>query len=579
MLNVNNNCSSGSSALYTGRKFIQGGLYDCVLALGLREDGAGEPQGSLERPRRADEADGQGDVREEREQRDAPIAPQMFGNAAREYMEMYGVSRETLAKIGVKNHRHSVNNPNSQFRDEYSLDDVLAAPMVYDPLTKLQCCPTSDGGAAVMLASERFVQEHDLWDQAVEIVGQAMTTDGADTFDGTDGPRRVRLGHRAAEQADEESGLGPEDVQVVELHDCFSSMELSAETLGLCEPGKAGVLVDEGATTYGGRLGRQPLGRVDLQGSTRSAPPGSPSAPSSRGRLAARRHAPGRRRRGRVAAQRRSRRRRRRDPVQEGGCLMGVWTAAAIITGGGRGIGREHALLFAAEGAKVVVNDLGGASDGSGADASAAAVVDEIVAAGGEAVANTDSVASSTAPRDGRAAVEAFGDLHVVVNNAGILRDRMLVSMTEEDFDDVIAVHLKGTFNLTRHAADAAGASRQGRRRGRQGDHQHVVGRRAARQRRADQLRRRQGRHRGDDDRQRRRAEALRRAGQLHRPDRPHSPHLATPGIGEVMQRDRQFDPGTGARPSSPAWRPSDCPFTGQAFSVYGDGVGIYEGW
>ena len=128
----------------------------------------------------------------------------------------------------------------------------------------------------------------------------------------------------------------------------------------------------------------------------------------------------------------------------------------AIITGAGRGLGREHALLFASLGAKVVVNDLGGAVDGSGADISAAqSVVDEITAAGGQAVANTDSVSSfDGAKAMVDQAVSAFGDLHAVVNNAGILRDRMLVSMSEQEFDDVIAVHLKGTFNLTRHAAD-----------------------------------------------------------------------------------------------------------------------------
>ena len=128
----------------------------------------------------------------------------------------------------------------------------------------------------------------------------------------------------------------------------------------------------------------------------------------------------------------------------------------AIITGGGRGIGREHALLFGSLGAKVVVNDLGGAVDGSGSDVSAAqSVADEIVAAGGQAVANTDSVSSfEGAKAMVDQAVSTFGDLHVVVNNAGILRDRMLVSMSEQEFDDVIAVHLKGTFNVTRHAAE-----------------------------------------------------------------------------------------------------------------------------
>ena len=127
----------------------------------------------------------------------------------------------------------------------------------------------------------------------------------------------------------------------------------------------------------------------------------------------------------------------------------------AIITGAGRGIGREHALLFAAEGAKVVVNDLGGAMDGTGDDRTPAQqVVDEITAMGGEAVANADNVADwEGGQRLINAAIEAFGDLHVLVNNAGILRDRVLVNMTEEEWDSVIHVHLKGHFVPTRWAA------------------------------------------------------------------------------------------------------------------------------
>jgi len=127
----------------------------------------------------------------------------------------------------------------------------------------------------------------------------------------------------------------------------------------------------------------------------------------------------------------------------------------AIITGAGRGIGREHALLFAREGAKVVVNDLGGGTDGSGADAGPAqAVVEEIRALGGEAVANTDSVASwEGGERLVQTALDAFGDLHVLVNNAGILRDRMLANMSEDEFDSVVNVHLKGHFAPLRFAA------------------------------------------------------------------------------------------------------------------------------
>jgi len=125
-----------------------------------------------------------------------------------------------------------------------------------------------------------------------------------------------------------------------------------------------------------------------------------------------------------------------------------------VITGAGRGIGREHALLFAKKGAKVVVNDLGGSFDGTGASKTPAQeVVDEIKALGGEAVANYDSVSDfQGAKRIIQCAVDTFGKLNILVNNAGILRDRMTFSMSEADWDAVIAVHLKGTFNCSHHA-------------------------------------------------------------------------------------------------------------------------------
>jgi NAD(P)-dependent dehydrogenase (short-subunit alcohol dehydrogenase family) len=127
----------------------------------------------------------------------------------------------------------------------------------------------------------------------------------------------------------------------------------------------------------------------------------------------------------------------------------------ALVTGAGRGIGREHALALAEAGAKVVVNDLGGSLAGEGTDSTPAqSVVNEIVAAGGEAVANYDDVSDFAAAEHMiQRAIERYGALDILVNNAGILRDRMLVNMTEDEWDAVIAVHLKGHFGPTRHAA------------------------------------------------------------------------------------------------------------------------------
>jgi NAD(P)-dependent dehydrogenase (short-subunit alcohol dehydrogenase family) len=138
------------------------------------------------------------------------------------------------------------------------------------------------------------------------------------------------------------------------------------------------------------------------------------------------------------------------------GVVMGTLDGrVAIITGAGRGLGREHALLFAAEGAKIVVNDLGGANDGSGSDMTPAQqTVADIKGMGGEAIVNTDNVSDwDGAKRMIDSAIEAFGDLDILVNNAGILRDRVLVNMSESEWDSVIQVHLKGHFAPTHHAA------------------------------------------------------------------------------------------------------------------------------
>jgi sterol carrier protein 2 len=266
--NVNNNCSTGSTALFMAKQFVEGGLADCVLALGFEK----MEKGSLgvKFTDRTNPMDKQFETMVSlRGFAQAPPAPQFFGNAGREHMDRYGTTREQFAKIGLKNHKHSVNNPYSQFQDEYTLEQIMNAPMVYDPLTKLQCCPTSDGAGAAILCSEDFVRKHALEKQAVEIAGMAMTTDYPSTFEEKSCIKLIGsdMTRKAAEKVYEQSGLGPKDVQVIELHDCFSANEMvTYEALGLCEEGKAGKLVDDGAVTYGGQWVVNPSGGLISKG-------------------------------------------------------------------------------------------------------------------------------------------------------------------------------------------------------------------------------------------------------------------------------------------------------------------------
>ncbi len=268
VVNVNNNCATGSSALYLAKKFIEGGLADCTFALGFEKMEKGSL--GIKYTDRAMPMQWTFDaIVEKRGFTASPPAAQMFGNAGREYMERYGVKAESFARVAEKNHRHSANNPYSQFRDIYSLEDILAAPMIHDPLTKLQCCPTSDGAGAVVLASEDFVRSHGLENQAVEILGMSMRTDFTSSFDSGSDMKFVGfdMSRQAAQDVFEQSGKGPEDVDVIELHDCFSANELiTYEALGLCEEGKAGELIDSGAVTYGGDVVVNPSGGLISKG-------------------------------------------------------------------------------------------------------------------------------------------------------------------------------------------------------------------------------------------------------------------------------------------------------------------------
>jgi acetyl-CoA acyltransferase len=253
VVNVNNNCSTGSSALYLARESIRGGLADCAIALGFEKMERGSLQAKY-----TDRAAPTGRHRDAMEAlypvTDAPGAPQQFGNAGREHMKLFGSTPEHFAWIGYKNHKHSVNNPYAQFQTEYTLDEVKDAREIYAPLTLLQCSPTSDGSGCAIVASERFVDEHGLWERAIEIAGQAMVTDFPSSFEPS--ARRIvgfDMSKEAARRALEEAQTGIDEVDVIELHDCFSTNELlTYEALGLAEEGHGHELIDAEATTYGG---------------------------------------------------------------------------------------------------------------------------------------------------------------------------------------------------------------------------------------------------------------------------------------------------------------------------------------
>ncbi|MGW8376392.1 lipid-transfer protein [Streptomyces sp. ODS28] len=270
--NVNNNCATGSTALLMARQFVASGLNDCVLALGFEQMKKGSLGGGAASGgdfASSPVARHYGVMAERHGFEMTPPTAQIFGNAAREHMERHGTTAEQLAAVGEKNHRHSAANPYAQFRDVYSLDEIMGSREVHRPLTKLQCSPTSDGAAAAVVVSERFVAEHGLEERAVEIAGQAMTTDTEESFasgsciDVVGQP----MSREAARQVYEQSGLGIEDVDAVELHDCFSVNELlTYEALGMCAEGESGKLVADGGTTYGGRWVVNPSGGLISKG-------------------------------------------------------------------------------------------------------------------------------------------------------------------------------------------------------------------------------------------------------------------------------------------------------------------------
>jgi sterol carrier protein 2 len=265
VINVNNACASGSTALYLARQAVLSGMAQCVLAFGFEEMQRGalgqvyrDREFSIDRFERVLDRLGYAP---------APAAIRCFGAAAEFYLEKYGVKADIFARVAVKTRQHAVHNPYSLFSATLSVEEVMNSPLLYgNCLTRLMSCPPTCGAGAAIVCSESFAKQHDIR-TGIEIVGQAMTTDTAKTW--TDPLELVGadMTRRAAQSVYEQAGLGPESIQVVELHDCFTPNEvISYEALGLCAEGEASKFIAAGDNTYGGRYVVNPSGGLMSKG-------------------------------------------------------------------------------------------------------------------------------------------------------------------------------------------------------------------------------------------------------------------------------------------------------------------------
>lgn len=269
VVNVNNNCATGSTAMFLARQAVQSGAVDCALAVGFEQMNPGalrsvwtDRASALERANQVvDELVGRDDR--------LSNAIRQFAGAGMAHMRKYGTKLETFAKIRAKASRHASRNPLAVFRNVVTPEEVLAAPMLWDGvLTRLMACPPTCGAAAAIVVSENFAKKRGLRTDVL-IAGQSLATDRPGSFDSGDMTRVVgfEVSQLAAHQAYEQAGVGPEDLDVIELHDCFAQNELiTMEALGLAAEGEGPKLVDDGDNTYGGKWVINPSGGLLSKG-------------------------------------------------------------------------------------------------------------------------------------------------------------------------------------------------------------------------------------------------------------------------------------------------------------------------
>ena len=267
VLNVNNNCSTGSSALFLARQAVESGAVDCALAFGFEQMMPGAI-GSVfkDRPSPFDRFD---EMTDELVDVALPLALRYFGGAGQAHMDEFGTKVETFAKIRAKASRHASNNPVALFKTVITEEEVMASPMMWPGvMTRLMACPPTCGAAAAVIVSEAFARKHGL-DASIRIRAQAMTTDVPAAFEARDMREVVgfSMARNCADQVYAAGGVGPEDIKVAELHDCFAHNELiTYEALGFCPRGGAEKFVVDGDNTYGGKVVTNPSGGLLSKG-------------------------------------------------------------------------------------------------------------------------------------------------------------------------------------------------------------------------------------------------------------------------------------------------------------------------
>lgn len=256
--NVFNACATGASAVRIAIMAIKAGETDAALAVGAEQMGkmgllGNKPKGD----KKTFAPKGRyGNVLPLEGRLGTQLMPGVFAQAGTEYALRYGVTREQFAKVAVKNHRNSVLNPYAQYRKVFSLTEVLAAEEIAYPNTLPMCCPTGDGGAAVVIVADRKLAalDPDVRRRAVKISASVLTTDPW-TPSAQVQPDINTLTRSAAARAYQQAGIGPDDLDLVELHDCFATAELlHYDNLGLCKPGEAGAFISSGAPERDGSI-------------------------------------------------------------------------------------------------------------------------------------------------------------------------------------------------------------------------------------------------------------------------------------------------------------------------------------